>query len=62
MATIIERCRKQLLTFHLDIYSDAVVTPKGETIFFNATLHEEKGKLPIVMLSFSDESEWLKED
>jgi hypothetical protein len=59
---IIDRCRRQLLTNHLEIYSDVLHTDTGETLYFDATLYEEEGKLPQMRVRFNDESEWLKED
>ena len=56
---VIETCRKHVLLGGLDIYSDVVITPFGEYLYFNAQITKDK-KHPTLDICFADDSEWLK--
>ena len=54
---VIDNCKKHIFLDHLDLYSDVVVTPLGEYLYFNASINE--GKPSTLDICFSDDSEWL---
>lgn len=57
---VIDNCKKHILIGGLDLYSDVIVTPSGEYLYFNASIVGDKN--PTLDICFSDDSEWLKPD